>query len=204
MISGCDVLGSIRTGGQTVDLSGVAAMYLRPHDSRRLPIIADQGEGSLAWRNAVDVEDTLLSWAEITAAFMVNRPSAMATNASKPYQARLIQSLGFEIPETMLTTDPNVVLAFWERRGTVIYKSISGVRSIVSRLTAEHRSRLDDVVWCPTQFPAVCAWTRLSSPCDRWRDLRLRDRVDGRRLPVCSSTRSRRRHPPMHPANAVC
>jgi glutathione synthase/RimK-type ligase-like ATP-grasp enzyme len=34
----------------------------------------------------------------------------------------------------------------------VIYKSISGVRSIVSRVRDEHRDRFADIASCPTQF----------------------------------------------------
>ena len=43
---------------------------------------------------------------------------------------------------------------FWERHGTIIYKSISGVRSVVSRMQARDRTRLADLAWCPTQFQA--------------------------------------------------
>jgi glutathione synthase/RimK-type ligase-like ATP-grasp enzyme len=52
----------------------------------------------------------------------------------------------------LITTDPAAAQEFWTQHGTVIYKSISGVRSIVSRLTAEQARRFDDLVWCPTQF----------------------------------------------------
>ena len=65
----------------------------------------------------------------------------MASNNSKPYQALLIQALGFAVPETLVTTDPDAVLAFWQRHGTVVYKSNSGIRSIVSRLTDAAHSR---------------------------------------------------------------
>jgi hypothetical protein len=34
----------------------------------------------------------------------------------------------------------------------VIYRSISGIRSIVSRLTVEHLERLGNISNCPTQF----------------------------------------------------
>src|SRR5262249_55279810 len=44
--------------------------------------------------------------------------------------------------------------AFWDRHVEVIYKSVSGVRSKVSRLAAKDRARLADVVACPTQFQA--------------------------------------------------
>jgi glutathione synthase/RimK-type ligase-like ATP-grasp enzyme len=33
-----------------------------------------------------------------------------------------------------------------------VYKSISGVRSVVSRLTAAHEARLKFIEYCPTQF----------------------------------------------------
>ena len=94
----------------------------------------------------------LTSWAELTPALVVNRPTAMAANGSKPYQASWIESLGFRIPDTMITTDPGAALEFWRHHDKVIYKSLSGIRSIVSRLTAEHEARFEDIASCPTQF----------------------------------------------------
>jgi glutathione synthase/RimK-type ligase-like ATP-grasp enzyme len=76
----------------------------------------------------------------------------MASNGSKPYQAAVIARHGFAIPETLITTDPAAARAFVQQHEAVIYKSISGVRSIVSRVTADDAARLDDVAWCPTQF----------------------------------------------------
>jgi glutathione synthase/RimK-type ligase-like ATP-grasp enzyme len=43
-------------------------------------------------------------------------------------------------------------MEFWKQHGCVIYKSVSGIRSIVSQLTAEHLARLQDITSCPTQF----------------------------------------------------
>jgi glutathione synthase/RimK-type ligase-like ATP-grasp enzyme len=91
-------------------------------------------------------------WLDVTPAFVVNRPAAMALNASKPYQAALIEAAGLRTPPTLLTTDPDAVASFRNRHGTVIYKSISAMRSIVARLRAEDEARLRDVSWCPTQF----------------------------------------------------
>jgi glutathione synthase/RimK-type ligase-like ATP-grasp enzyme len=70
----------------------------------------------------------------------------------KTKEEMIIRSSGFEIPETLITTDPSSALAFWQRHKIVIYKSISSVRSIVSRLSGQHIDRLNDVRWCPTQF----------------------------------------------------
>ncbi|MFW9261901.1 ATP-grasp domain-containing protein [Nostoc sp. CALU 546] len=146
------VQGQIRTWYQKIDLTEITAAYLRPYDSRRLPQIAQAGVNSPAWQHAIAVDDTLMSWSEITPAFVVNRPSAMAANGSKPYQLEQIRSLGFKVPETLVTTDPEAVRSFWKLHGDIIYKSISGIRSKVSRVGVEHLERLDNVSWCPTQF----------------------------------------------------
>jgi len=149
---GLSVEGRVRTRTQVIDLSTVTAAYLRFYSSQQLPVVERAGQGSDAWHHAADVDDAMMSWAELTPALVVNRPSAMASNDSKPYQAALIRSSGFAIPDTLITTDPNAASEFWVRHGTVIYKSISSIRSIVSRLTPEHMERLDNVTWCPTQF----------------------------------------------------
>ena len=58
----------------------------------------------------------------------------------------------FDVPSTLITTDPDAARRFWTDSGAVIYKSTSGVRSVVARLGDAHVERLDDVIWCPTQF----------------------------------------------------
>jgi glutathione synthase/RimK-type ligase-like ATP-grasp enzyme len=87
---------------------------------------------------------------------VLSRPAAAASNSSKPYQAMLIRRSGFEIPDTLVTTDPEAAEAFRVEHGEVIYKSISGIRSIVARFTGD-KARLDDVAWCPTQFQRYVA-----------------------------------------------
>lgn len=144
--------GFVRIPGQVIDLEKVTAVYVRAYDSQCLSIVARTGQGSAAWEHAGRIDSALQCWANLSPALVVNRPEAMATNCSKPYQALLIQSFGFGIPATLLTTDLEAVLAFWNQHGTIIYKSISGVRSIVSRLTSAHLERLECVRWCPTQF----------------------------------------------------
>lgn len=144
--------GFVHIGDQSIDLGSVTAAYLRPYDSWRIGPVARAGQDSPEYRHALSFDDTLWLWAELTSARVVNRPSAMASNNSKPFQSVQIRSHGFEVPETLITTDPEAVREFWERHGDVIYKSVSGVRSIVSRLRSEDNGRLEDVAWCPTQF----------------------------------------------------
>ena len=78
----------------------------------------------------------------------------MATNGSKPYQAQLIRAQGLAVPETLITDRPELVLEFRRRHGRIVYKSISGIRSIVQTMRDEDEARLDRIRWCPTQFQA--------------------------------------------------
>ena len=84
---------------------------------------------------------------------VVNRPIATYTNCSKPYQALIIRRFDFKIPKTVITNDPEAALRFYsECEGKVIFKSISGVRSIVRLMDKEDLARLALLENCPTQF----------------------------------------------------
>jgi glutathione synthase/RimK-type ligase-like ATP-grasp enzyme len=78
----------------------------------------------------------------------------MGSNGSKPYQAQLIRALGFAVPETLVTNDAELVGAFRAAHDRVVFKSISGIRSIVAELTDADLERLDAVRGCPVQFQA--------------------------------------------------
>jgi hypothetical protein len=144
--------GRLRVGGRHLDLAEVTAVYLRPHDARRLPAVAAGGPAGPAARHAAAVEETLAAWLELTPALVVNRFSAMAGNGSKPWQLRRIEAAGFRVPETLVTTDPAAAAGFWARHGQVVYKSVSGVRSRVARLAPADAGRLADLTACPTQL----------------------------------------------------
>jgi len=131
-----------------IDLRRVRALYARPFGAEQLvPVV-----GAAELEHAQRVERALWTWAELTPAVVVNRASAMAPNQSKPFQSAAIRRAGFRVPATLITTSPADARAFWKAHGEVIYKSVSGVRSRVQRLRPEHRARLADVTWCPTQF----------------------------------------------------
>jgi hypothetical protein len=151
---GAQVGGTIWAPELTIDLAAVSAVYARPYDTRRLPDVAAAGEGSPAWLHALHLDDVLWSWIDLTPALVVNPTAAGAANGSKPFQSQWIRSFGFAVPETLITTDPAAALAFWKEHEQVIYKSVSGVRSIVSRLKPEDEDRLPHITWCPTQFQA--------------------------------------------------
>src|SRR5262249_44645613 len=71
---------------------------------------------------------------EIAEQLVINRPSAIATNSSKPFQAELIRQAGFDVPATLVTTTPEDARAFIAEHRSVVYKSVSDLRSVVTRL----------------------------------------------------------------------
>ncbi|MGC4098863.1 MAG: hypothetical protein QM706_17265 [Nitrospira sp.] len=146
------VEGMLRVGSQEVRLEHFSAAYIRPYDSAGLLRGRSANPRSSAYRHAMEFDTCLRAWLEMTSACVINPMRAMAGNNSKPFQAAQIEAGGFRIPETLVTTDPEAVREFWERHGRVIYKSLSGVRSIVSQLSSAHVTRLGDITNCPTQF----------------------------------------------------
>lgn len=146
-----DVLrGRLHSAGGSLELERITAAYLRPvaTDHR----LADRGTGEAERWRAMSSEEALFCWADTTPARVVNRPEAMASNTSKPYQTALIHRAGFIVPETLVTTDVTALADFHAHHGTLIYKSVSGVRSIVARYDPADASRAGTLVTCPTQF----------------------------------------------------
>ena len=104
------------------------------------------------------LHDAFYRWFEVADSNIVTlRPQG--SDGSEPYQAQLIARYGLRVPETLITNDPEAVLAFRDTHGAIIYKSISGVRSIVKELDDEDVVRLDDIRWCPVQFQALVPGT---------------------------------------------
>ncbi|SDP78487.1 RimK-like ATP-grasp domain-containing protein [Arthrobacter sp. ok909] len=150
--SGAGIHGHLRFGPWFADLDTVRSFYMRPYDSRELPAVVNATNNKSLTDYALRTEELTSTWAEVTPALVVNRPSAMAANNSKPFQTAQAASIGFSVPETLVTTDPAAVKAFQNQHGEIVYKSISGVRSVVRTLTSEHDDRLHNVENCPTQF----------------------------------------------------
>ncbi|MFF9642964.1 glutathione synthase [Kitasatospora aureofaciens] len=157
--TGSAVRGSVTYDGRSVDCETVTGMYLRLMDWRRLPELRGADEdtvrGCRSWHSA------LSTWAELAPGCVMNRESAMASNMSKPHQAQLIQRHGFRVPETLVTNDPELVREFRARHGELVYKSISGVRSVVRVLDRRAIDRLPLIRYCPVQFQRHLTGTNL-------------------------------------------
>ena len=153
--------GKLQLNGDSYSLCDFTGVFSRLMDYRFLPELKDTPEDSPQRNFCRNLFDTLTRWAEITPARVVNRVAPMGSNFSKPFQAQLIARFGFEVPETLITNDPELVREFRARHGRVIYKSISGVRSIVQTLTDDDMDRLENIRWCPTQFQAFVDGTNV-------------------------------------------
>jgi len=139
--------GRVVAAGQEVSLDALWGVYARPLE---LPEVRDP----IDRLRAQTFHQGLVEWLDTAPCLVVNRPSAMDSNSSKPFQAQLIAQLGFEVPDTLVTNDPAEVVDFQRRHSRVIYKSTSGVRSIVRQLDDAALARLERVRAVPTMFQA--------------------------------------------------
>ena len=135
---GATPTGWIETRDRTVRVDELTGIYVRP--------------GEVPPGQATVTSTTLLGIASCAKAVVVNRPSAGRSNWSKPFQLRLIAAAGFTVPDTLVTTDPVAACAFLAEHKRVVYKSVSGVRSIVATLDPADADRLHDVATGPVQF----------------------------------------------------
>ena len=142
------VSGCIVNNGVEIPLQSIDAVYARPLSFR--PRWSD----GLARRRAEVFHELFLEWLDLTPALVLNRPLAMESNSSKPFQAQQIRAAGFAVPETLVTSDPTEARAFWSEHGRVVYKSLSGIRSIVRELDETAAGRLERLRDLPLQLQA--------------------------------------------------
>jgi glutathione synthase/RimK-type ligase-like ATP-grasp enzyme len=146
------VTGVFEFDGVVHRLEDIIGSYIRPMDDRLLPELADEPAASPRRVRCRGIHEAFARWCEISPGRVVNRASAQASNSSKPYQAQLIRAQGIDVPDTLITNDPDAVQEFRRHHGRIIYKSISGVRSVVRLLGDEDMDRIDRIRWCPVQF----------------------------------------------------
>ena len=140
------VSGTLVAAGQRIPLESLHSVYARPLElphSRWSPTET---------RHARALHEQLFEWLDVSPALVVNRPRAMQANGSKPLQIQLIAEAGFQVPETLVTSHSDEARDFWQRHGRVVYKSASGVRSIVQELDEHSATRLDRLASLPAQF----------------------------------------------------
>jgi hypothetical protein len=135
--------------GGSLDLASLAGLYLRPGPPGPPPPAGPDLERH-ARRQALT--QAWVDIGELTEARVANPLSAMASNGSKPLQSQVLAACGFAVPSMLLTNDPQAVLDFEACHGPLVFKSASGVRSIVRPLDDAARQRLAAVRHAPVLF----------------------------------------------------
>lgn len=143
--------GVLELGAVRYNLENFGGVYTRVMDHEFLPELKNCPPEHPLREHANRLHATFNRWCEIAPARVINRPSANGSNSSKPFQAQMIRRY-FRIPRTLLTNDPDEVLAFGTEHRRIVYKSISGERSIVHEFTEADHARLADLRSCPVQF----------------------------------------------------
>jgi glutathione synthase/RimK-type ligase-like ATP-grasp enzyme len=137
----------------TLDLDEISAVYVRfigPEGRLPLPNVPPAAAAELK----AEADIALMTLFEDLPCAVVNRLAGGMSNNSKPYQSLLLARAGFKVPPTLVTSDPDAARAFIAAHGEVIYKSASGIRSIVRRLGHGQLARLDLLLNGPAQFQA--------------------------------------------------
>jgi glutathione synthase/RimK-type ligase-like ATP-grasp enzyme len=133
------------------ELTGVYARFLGPEGRTPPPGVAPADVPTMYF----EYDSGLTALLEDLPCAVVNRLAGAMSNNSKPYQALLVRECGLLTPPTLVTNDPEAALRFYDEcRGEVIYKSLSGIRSIVRRVEADQLARLPLLRHGPAQFQA--------------------------------------------------
>ncbi len=147
------IVGNIIYEGIEYSFAKITAVYYRLTDWTTLPEIENK-PGDLKLRKQCERVHLLMQlFIDHCQGEVVNRSEDMMSNNSKPYQLFLAKEAGISIPDTCITTSEEEAIDFYnDKKNEVIYKSISGTRSIVQKLAKSDLQGLKKVYFCPTQF----------------------------------------------------
>lgn len=101
-----------------------------------------------------------------------NRPDLEQSASRKPYQLKIATSLGLNVPQTMITTSPEVARAFVEQRGHVVHKVFTGTDLMMADTRPVRQEDLDDL-WRLRYAPVI-----LQEYIERGREYRVQV-IDG-------------------------
>ena len=136
-----------------LDIDEISGAYVRflGAEGRILPPAVSEAQGR---ELQMEADAALLYAIDELPCPVLNRLGGGMSNNSKPYQLLLIARAGLRVPPTLVTNDPDAARGFMAEHGETVFKSTSGIRSIVRRIGGEDLARLPLVRNGPTQFQA--------------------------------------------------
>ncbi len=127
--------GAIRLpGGRSLDILRIRSVYWRCYHGIPETRLRDPEQAFIAVNDARGLLESLLIR---TPARWVNGWAAYQLHRTKPVQLAIVASLGVPTPETLLSNDPEAVLAFGRRHPRSIFKPVQG-GAHARRLTEAH------------------------------------------------------------------
>lgn len=128
--------------------------WRRPQPARIASAITRSSHRQFAANEAQEALAGL--WYALDASW-INEPARDETAARKAYQLKIAQEIGFAIPATLMTNDPDAVRLFVDARGyrNVVYKSFSSTHEEwreTRLLKTEELALIDNVRYSPVIF----------------------------------------------------
>lgn len=112
------------TDGRSLDLSVVGSLWCRGFRASGLPVGMPDSDEIFAQLEAQRALDALLT--TTSKALWINHPQCHARANSKPAQLCVARKVGFNIPPTIITNDPEEIRRFvGETDGRIVYKAMS-------------------------------------------------------------------------------
>jgi len=115
--------GAIQAQGRSIDVTQIRSIWWRRPQSPRLPLDLPEEESEFArleWQYSMRGV-----WDSIDCYWM-SKPQQIALASAKPGQLARAAALGFEVPRTLITIEPEEARAFYDAcDGRMIYKVLS-------------------------------------------------------------------------------
>ena len=140
------------------ELTGVFIRFLGPEGHQPVDGVETELQSAMDFER----DSGLMALVEDLPCVVINRVAGGMSNNSKPFQALLVRQSGLLTPPTIVTNDSDVARGFIDEfHGDVVYKSLSGIRSIVRRIGPEMTARLPFLRYGPAQFQAFIPGTNV-------------------------------------------
>jgi glutathione synthase/RimK-type ligase-like ATP-grasp enzyme len=123
-------------GGRTLEFGQIESVYWRNYGG---PAAADLPDAEQAFIAANDSRSLLESLLLCLPARWVNGLAGYRWHQAKPAALARVAALGVEVPATVVTNDPQAVLAFVDRHERCIFKPVQG-GAHTERVQREHLS----------------------------------------------------------------
>ncbi len=119
---------TVRLAGQELDLEAVSGVWCRTLNYERLSSLPERVPEELrsyAVGGMSRLAESLSAFFRPDTVWVPGEREALMRAVLKPYQLRLARQIGFDIPETLIGTDPSAAQVFLERHGTCVVKPLA-------------------------------------------------------------------------------